>query len=148
VRLSTASRMTSPLAPVIAPAPRRRSSADEEMPKRQRCSVRTMHTLLDAASGKYWLTTWSGTRYLIDLDNESLTRFPFKVHTVPDVALWLRSDHAPIALLHIAECTVGRPGRFVVDLGLADVSFTIRTTTTVQAIESTLTGGKVGGGES
>jgi hypothetical protein len=106
-----------------------------------------METLMDSASGTFWITTWSGARYLIDLDSSSLTRFPCKVRADPNIALWLRSDETPVALLHIADCTVGRPGRFVVDLAIPGIPFTVRTTTTVESIESSLTVDSGGNGD-
>lgn len=102
---------------------------------------------MDSASGAFWISTWSGARYLIDLDSNSLTRFPFIAGVDPSIALGLRADQTPVTLLHIADCTVGRPGRFVVDLALPGIPFTVRTTTTVESIESSSTVAPGGNGE-
>lgn len=95
-----------------------------------------MNTLMDAVSGSYNLRTTSGTRYVIDLDEMSMIRYPNTAGMARVGRTAMRSDQTSLRLLRIVECTVGRPAAFLVDLDIPGVPFTLRSTTTLQSIET------------
>lgn len=86
-----------------------------------------MDSLLDAVSGTFTVLTESGSRYLIDLDDNTLTRLPFD----DDELSVMRRDGEPVKLMAIRDLTVGRPGELVVFLGIGQFLTTRRTTTVV-----------------
>lgn len=92
-----------------------------------------METLMDASTGRYLVTTISGSRYLIDLDGSTLKRLP-----AFDLALdrSLRRDGQDIHIVAIKDCTVGREMQLIVDLRLPGVFATKRRSTEVRRIEA------------
>ena len=84
-------------------------------------------SLLDAVSGRFTVLTVSGSRYLIDLDDSTLTRLPFD----DDELSVMRRDGEPVKLVAIRDLTVGRQGELVVFLGIGLFLTTRRTTTVI-----------------
>ncbi len=95
---------------------------------------------MDSTSGRYRLTTESGSQYVIDLDRNLVIRMrgaalPSAVDDDPPPSDPLRGDGRPVALVRIREATVGRPGQFLLDLHEPDVRTTVRATTPIVSIE-------------
>lgn len=88
-----------------------------------------MHTLMDVASGAYLVET-EASRYVIDLDDMTITRQPRTLD-----ASYLPGDDTAVDLLQVVECTVGRPMKLRIDLHKEGVPYTNRTTTFVESIQ-------------
>lgn len=86
-------------------------------------------SLLDAVSGSFVVLTATGSRYLIDLDVNTLIRLPFD----DDEDGVMRRDGEPVRLVAIRDLTVGRPGELLVFLGIG-MFLTTRVTSTVVEI--------------
>ncbi|BDZ44517.1 hypothetical protein GCM10025866_04260 [Naasia aerilata] len=70
---------------------------------------------MDSTTGRYRLTTESGSQYIVDLDQNSLVRMrgaapPSALDDDPSPSEPLRRDGRPVALVSIREATVGRSG--------------------------------------
>jgi len=100
-----------------------------------------MQTLMDTASGAFYVTTVSST-YAFDLDLMIVRRRP-DVHAHEVTAM--RSDGEPIALLLLDDCTVGRPMVMIVDLKLPGIPWTLRASTEVTSIEPSTVGTRARG---
>ncbi|WP_158253367.1 hypothetical protein [Cryobacterium sp. N19] len=92
----------------------------------------TLESLMDTATGIYLVSTRSGSRYMIDLNEMKMSRVP--AETDPNDDLAMRRDGETVDLLSVDECTVGRPMRLVLDLHVEGVVVTSRQTTTVDSI--------------
>ncbi len=95
---------------------------------------------MDSTSGRYRVTTESGSQYVVDLDRNRLTRIrgvapPSAVDDDPAPADPKRRDGEPVTLVRIRDATVGRPGQFLLDLEEPEVRSTVRTTTPITSIE-------------
>jgi hypothetical protein len=91
----------------------------------------TQTDLADVRTGRYAVTTVSGSEYAIDLDKRTLTRRPDQEN---DLTGDLRRDGETVELLGIERCIVGARGVFVIDLNVPGVPFTVRGTTEVASI--------------
>ena len=89
----------------------------------------SVHSLLDAVSGSFVVLTATGSRYLVDLDANTLTRLPFD----DDEVSVMRRDGESVRLVAIRDLTVGRPGELLVFLGIG-LFLTTRVTSTVVEI--------------
>jgi hypothetical protein len=99
-----------------------------------------MRTLMDSTTGRYRVTTESGSQYIVDLDQNSLVRLrgaapPSALDDDPFPSEPLRRDGRPVTLVGIREATVGRSGEFLVDLEEPEVAATVRATTMITSIE-------------
>ena len=99
-----------------------------------------MRTLMDSTTGRYRVTTESGSQYVVDLDHNRLIRIrgaalPSPADDDPPPSDPMRRDGKPITLVRIREATVGRPGQFLLDLDEPDVRATVRATTPITSIE-------------
>ncbi len=95
---------------------------------------------MDSTTGRYRVTTESGSQYVVDLDNNRLVRIrgaapPSATDDDPPPSDPMRRDGQPVTLVRIREATVGRPGQFLLDLDEADVRTTVRATTPITSIE-------------
>lgn len=96
-----------------------------------------MKTLDDVHDGAYEVLTEAGTRYEIDLDRSTLTRYPDTGSLRSDLVAELRRDLSKVTLLAVLGCTVGDAACFLINLNIEDVPFTLRSTTTVMSIRRT-----------
>jgi len=87
-----------------------------------------MDSLINATSGKYWITTYSGTRYLIDLDNDTAIRFPIEGHEWTG-RLGITSDGKPFHFVTINGARVGE------SMYLTSLGGEWRLTSEIQSIE-------------
>ena len=88
-----------------------------------------MRSLTDKSAGRWFVTTASGSRYLLDLDAHTSQR-------VPSVASSdLRRDEQPVPLLRIITCEVGVLLELVIDVR-GDGVVTYRRGTAVEEIEA------------
>jgi hypothetical protein len=99
-----------------------------------------MRTLMDSTTGRYRVTTESGSQYIVDLDQNTLVRLrgaapPSALDDDPFPSEPLRHDGRPVTLVNIREATVGRSAEFLVDLEEPDVAATMRATTMITSIE-------------
>jgi hypothetical protein len=103
----------------------------------------SMETLMDSVSGRYSVQTFSGSTYVVDLDEMWLLRRRGSGLVDVDVSA-LRRDDEQIRLVEIVECTVLRRPTFILDIvpGL----LTIRRPTIVLSIEP-IADGVTGGGQ-
>ena len=92
-----------------------------------------METLMDVSTGRYLVTTISGSRYLIDMDKSTLRRLPALDLTLDRS---LRHDGQDIYVVALKECTVGRAMELIIDLCVPGVFLTKRRSTEVQSIEA------------
>ena len=91
-----------------------------------------MDTLADVSTGIYLITTYSGSRHLLNFDSLTTCRLPRT--DSPDV--WtLRRDSEEIDVLRIGPCEVGQRLLLILDLHLPGVGWTSRLTTAVVSIE-------------
>jgi hypothetical protein len=88
--------------------------------------------LMDEVSGKFRLTTITGSKYLVDLDEHTLHREPDL--SVED-AVSLRRDSDTVYLLSIRAGLVGASAVFVIDLQVEGVPCTFRITSEVVSID-------------
>lgn len=91
-----------------------------------------MDTLKDLNSGRYLVSTESGSEYVIDLDRKTMLRLPAMDMSVDRS---LRRDGQEIHVVALEECSVGRPMCLIVNLRLPGVVATTRRSTEVQSIE-------------
>ena len=91
-----------------------------------------MESLKDVSTGRYLVTTISGSRYLIDLDKSTMLRMP-AVDMAADHSL--RRHGQEIHVVALKECSVGRPMWLIVNLRIPGVIATTRRSTEVQSIE-------------
>lgn len=91
-----------------------------------------MDTLKNLNSGRYLVSTESGSQYVIDQDSWTMLRLP-----AMDMAVdrSLRRDGQEIHVVAIKDCTVGREMQLIVDLRLPGVVATKRRSTEVQSIQ-------------
>jgi hypothetical protein len=99
-----------------------------------------MKTLMDSTSGRYRVSTESGSQYIVDLDRNTMVRLqgtapPSDSDEDPPPSEAMRRDGVPVTLVGIREATVGRPGHFLLDLDEPDVRATVRATTTITSIQ-------------
>lgn len=73
----------------------------------------------DTATGRWQITTETGSAYVVDLDQRVITRVP-ELHA-------LRRDHEPLLLHRVIEARVGDTGCFLVQV-LTDDLPTLRIT--------------------
>ncbi|KGJ79914.1 hypothetical protein GY21_03245 [Cryobacterium roopkundense] len=91
-----------------------------------------MHSLNSENTGRYLVTTGSGSVYLIDLDRSVMSRVPAMDMTADRS---LRRDGQPVDIISLVQCSVGRPMNLIIDLHVPGVMRTTRRTTEVRAIE-------------
>lgn len=86
---------------------------------------------MDCGSGRYAVVTSSGTTYVVDMDETTVSRCPDRRRKT-----WteMRFDHVAVDLILIVECSVGRPMHYAVNLHIPGVRFTARSTSTVVSI--------------
>ena len=94
--------------------------------------MNSLATLTNAVTGTYLISTYSGSRHLLDLDRMTTCRLP-RTDT-PDV--WaLRRDTEEIDVLRLGPCVVGQRLLLILDLHIPGVDWTSRLTTAVVSIE-------------
>jgi hypothetical protein len=94
--------------------------------------MNSLISLTNVITGKYLITTYSGTRHLLDLDRLTTCRLP-RTDT-PDI--WtLRRDTEEIDVLRLGPCEVGQRLLLILDLHVPGVGWTSRLTTAVVSIE-------------
>jgi hypothetical protein len=91
-----------------------------------------MDTLNGTDSGRFLVVTSSESRYLIDLDDSTMRRFPAMDMAVDRA---LRRDGQSVEVVALKECTVGRPMVLLINLRVPGVLLTTRPTTDVRSIE-------------
>jgi hypothetical protein len=101
-----------------------------------------METLMDSVSGCYLVHTFSGSIYVVNLDDMWLLRRRASGVVGVEVSE-LRRDDEEIALVAVLDCTVLRRPIFLVDLGIGVL--TVRRPTMVLSIEPVV--GVTSGGE-
>jgi hypothetical protein len=91
-----------------------------------------------APSTGRWEVVTETSIYLLDLDDQRVTRVPDAgagpppgFHAVPIAAL--RCDHEPVPLLALISCAVGHPMRMIIDVRRDGIG-TLRTTTIVRRL--------------
>jgi len=86
----------------------------------------------DEATGRFLVTTASGSGYLLDLDRRTLSRITRPGH--PNHPL--RRDGETIYLVEIVRCELGKPMLLLIDLELPGIVITSRISTTVVRIDA------------
>ena len=91
-----------------------------------------MYALTDEATGRYLVTTESGSRYTLDFN-----RRLFRRTTNPTLVArrGLRRDGEDIDLVEVIECRLGKPLLLLINLWVPGVWFTTRESTPVVRIE-------------
>ena len=89
-----------------------------------------MNSLTDDAAGRWLITTMTGTRYLIDLDQRWVCRMPSA-----GVENSMRRDFHDVNLLRLMRCHVAGPLVLLVDLRLPGAMMTKRSSSPVRLIE-------------
>jgi hypothetical protein len=93
--------------------------------------VQQLTNLTSTTTGTYLITTYSGSRYLLNLDRMSVIRVPHS----DDAAGWSPfQDADKIEVIALGECNVGEPLLLMLDL-LPGFDFTRCITTPVVSIE-------------
>lgn len=91
-----------------------------------------MRTLNGETAGRYFVSTESGSVYLVDLDRLMMSRLP-AMDMSADRSL--RRDGQSVDLISLVECSIGRPMNLIIDLHVPGVMRTTRRSTDVTAIE-------------
>ncbi|WP_157509701.1 hypothetical protein [Leifsonia sp. Root4] len=89
-------------------------------------------SLPDDATGRYVVTTVSGSRYRFDLDVREVRRDPGSPLAGAPA---LRRDGESVDLLEIVSCTLGEPLVVLINLAVPGVWLTTRESTAVASIE-------------
>ncbi|TFB97662.1 MULTISPECIES: hypothetical protein [unclassified Cryobacterium] len=91
-----------------------------------------MDALTDDATGRYLVTTESGSHYTLDFN-----RRVFRRTTDPTLVArhGLRGDGEDIDLVEVMQCRLGRPMILLINLWVPDVWFTTRESSPVVRIE-------------
>ncbi|AMB58019.1 hypothetical protein [Microterricola viridarii] len=90
-----------------------------------------LRELTDDMAGRYLVTTTSGSRYWLDLDERSLCRI---ARTDDDETLTLLRDGEKVDLIDVERCEVAQPMVVLVDLHVENVWCTTRESTPVVSI--------------
>jgi hypothetical protein len=94
--------------------------------------MQELTALINATSGSYLITTYSGSRHLLNFDRLTTCRLP----RTDSRDVWaLRRDTEEIDVLRIGPCEVGQRLLLILDLHLPGVDYTSRLTTAVVSIE-------------
>lgn len=88
--------------------------------------------LTNESTGRYRLTTESGSQYLLDLDGRTLSREQSQSNAE---SVTMRRDSEEVALVNVARLEVGFSAVLFIDLGVPDVAVTRRTTTPLFSID-------------